>query len=69
MPQQAVWSGLLEGPSQLVGVFIEARQNFIFYSLHNKEAKKLKTIGAYTESTDLTFKAFKKSIHLVTQSL
>jgi hypothetical protein len=29
----------------------------------------LKTIGAYTESTDLIFKALKKIIHLVTLSL
>jgi hypothetical protein len=41
----------------------------IFYFLHNKAAKKLKTIGAYTESTDLIFKTFKKIIHLVTQSI
>ncbi len=31
--------------------------------------KNLKTNGAYTESTDLIFKAFKKVIHLVTFSL
>jgi hypothetical protein len=69
MPQQAVWRGLLEGFFHLVSVFIEASQNFIFNFLHNKAAKKLKTIGAYKESTDLIFKTFKKIIHLVTQSL
>jgi hypothetical protein len=31
--------------------------------------KNLKTISAYTESTDLIFKAFNKIIHLVTLSL
>jgi hypothetical protein len=36
---------------------------------HNKAVKYLKAIGAYTESTDLIFKTFKKIIHLVTQSL
>jgi hypothetical protein len=34
-----------------------------------KMHKNLKTIGAYTESTDLICKAFKKIIHLVTLSL
>jgi hypothetical protein len=34
-----------------------------------KMQKKLKTISAYTESTDLIFKAFKQIIHLVTLSL
>jgi hypothetical protein len=34
-----------------------------------EDAKKFKTIGAYTESTDLIFKAFIKMIHLVTLSL
>jgi hypothetical protein len=38
---------------------------------HNKAAKKLKTNGAYTESTgtDLIFKTLKKIIHLVAQFL
>ena len=40
--------------------FKEATQDFIFHFLHNKAAKKLKTIGAYTESTDFIFKTFKK---------
>jgi hypothetical protein len=31
--------------------------------------KNLKTIGTYTKSTDLIFKAFQKIIHLVTLSL
>ncbi len=33
------------------------------------QQKNLTTIGAYTESTDLIFKTFKKIIHPVTQSL
>jgi hypothetical protein len=45
----------MEGFSQLASVFIEACQNLIFQYLHNKTAKTLKTIGAYTESTDLIF--------------
>ncbi len=40
LPQQAIFRGLLEGFLQLVSVFIEASQNFIFYILHNKAAKK-----------------------------
>jgi hypothetical protein len=60
---------LLKGFSQKISVFIEASQNFIFYFLHNKEAKNLKTIGAYIESTDLISKNVKKIIHYVTQSL
>jgi hypothetical protein len=68
--QQAIWKGILEGFLQLVSVFIEASQNFIFYFLHNKAAKNLKTIiGAHTESTDFIFKTLQKTIHLVTQSL
>jgi hypothetical protein len=63
MPQQAIWRGLLEGFLQLVSVFIEASQNFIFYFLDNKLAKKFK------HYKDLIFKTFKKIIHLVTQSL
>ncbi len=60
---------VLEGLSQLVSVFMKASQYFIFNVLHNKAVKKFKTIGAYTESTDLIFKkTFKKTIHLVTQS-
>jgi hypothetical protein len=49
--------------------FKEATQDFIFHFLRNKAAKKLKTIGVYTESTDFIFKTFKKIIHLVTLSL
>ncbi len=63
MPQQAVWRELLEEFSQLVS---EASQNFIFYFLHNKEAKKLQTNDAYTESTDLIL--IEKNICLVTLS-
>ncbi len=59
--QQAYWRGFLEGSSKLVSVFIEANKNFNVDFLHNKIPKKnLKTIGAYTESTDLTFRTFKK---------
>jgi hypothetical protein len=32
---------------------MKASQNFIFYFLHNKAAKKFKTIIAYKESTYL----------------
>jgi hypothetical protein len=39
MPQQAILSGLLEGFSQVVSVFMEASQNFIFDFLHNKAAR------------------------------
>ncbi len=53
MPQQAFWRELLEGFSQLVNIFIKVRQNFIFYFLNNKAAKKFKSIGTYTENTDL----------------
>ncbi len=68
MTQQAVWRELLERFLQFVGVVIEASQIFIFCFLHNKQHKDFKTIGAYTESTDLIFKTFNKIIHLVTQS-
>ena len=43
-------------------VFIEASRNLKVLEV----AKNFKTIGAYTESTDLIFKAFKQIIHLVT---
>jgi hypothetical protein len=36
---------LPKGSSQLLSVFIEASQNFVYYFLHNKAAKKFKTIG------------------------
>jgi hypothetical protein len=32
----------------------------------SRDAKNIKTIGAYTESTDLIFKAFPKIIHFAT---
>jgi hypothetical protein len=63
--EESYWKDFL----QLLSVFIEASQNFIFYFLHNKAAKKLKTIAAHTESTYLIFKTFKIIIHLGTQSL
>jgi hypothetical protein len=53
MSQQAFWRELLEGFSQFVNIFIKARQNFIFYFLNNTAAKKFKSIGTYTENTDL----------------
>jgi|688.fasta_scaffold1033742_2 hypothetical protein len=55
MPQQAILRGLLEGISQLVSVFIAARQNLSFHFSITRQQKNLKTIGPYTESTDLIF--------------
>jgi hypothetical protein len=43
------------------------KKNHIFSITRHQ--KNLKTIGAYTESTYLTFRTFKKSIRLMTQSL
>ena len=54
---------------ELVVVFFEASRNFISIYLNNKDGKKFKTIGAYTESTDFIFKTFKKIIHFMTLSL
>ncbi len=51
---------LFEEGLKLVSVFKEVSQNFIFHFLHNKAAKNLKTIGAYTESNDIILKTFKK---------
>jgi hypothetical protein len=49
---------------------IEASQNFLHYkAAKNLKTKNLKTIGAYTESSDLIFETFKKIIYLVTQFL
>jgi hypothetical protein len=42
--------------SQLVGVVIEASQNFIFYFSITRQKNNFKNIGAYTEGTDLIFK-------------
>jgi hypothetical protein len=55
---------------ELVRIFKEASRNLkvpTFQDIEN--AKNLKTIDAYTESTDLILKAFKQIIHLVTLSL
>jgi hypothetical protein len=49
--------------------FLRSKPKLHLYFLHNKAAKKFKTIGAYTQSTDLIFKTFKKIIHLMTQTL
>jgi hypothetical protein len=69
MLQQAILRGLLEGFSQLVSVFTDASQNFVYYFLNNNIAKLFKAIiSAYTESTYF-FKDLQKIIHLVTQSL
>ncbi len=55
--------------TELVRVFKEASRNLKNTCRDIEDAKNLKTIGAYTESTDLIFKAFKQIIHLVTLSL
>jgi hypothetical protein len=55
---------LLVKSPELVTVFIEASRTLKSILLNNKDAKKLKTIGAYTETTD-----FKKIIHFMTLSL
>jgi hypothetical protein len=51
---------------ELVRIFKEATRTLkvVFKTL--KMQKNLKIIRAYTENTDLLFKAFKKIIHLVT---
>jgi hypothetical protein len=55
---------------ELVRVFKEASRNLKNTFRDIEDAKNLKkNIGAYTESTDLIFKASKKIIHLVTLSL
>jgi hypothetical protein len=48
---------------ELVSVFMKARRNLKNTFRDIEEAKNLKTIGAYTKSTDLIF------IHLVTLPL
>jgi hypothetical protein len=54
---------------ELVSVFIEASRTLKSIVLkNNKDAKNLKTICVFTESTVLTFKAFKKMSHFVTLS-
>ncbi len=54
---------------EFVSVFIEASRTLKSIFLINKDAKKLKTIGADTQSTDLMFKIFKNIINFVTLSL
>jgi hypothetical protein len=53
----------------IVRVFKEASRNLKSTRRDTEDEKNLKTIGAYTESTDLIFKTFKKIIHLVALSL
>jgi hypothetical protein len=60
LPQQALCEGLQENFSQLLSVCTEASKKVISF-LHNKAAKNLKNMGAYTESTDLIFKTLKKT--------
>jgi hypothetical protein len=43
---------------------IVASQNLIFYFPHNKTAQNCKTIGAYTESTDLIFLRHSKKLFI-----
>ncbi len=52
-----------------VSVFIEASKDLKSTFQDIEDAKKFKTIGAYTESTDFNFQDFKKIIHLVTLSI
>ncbi len=40
--------------------FQRSKKNFNNYFFHNKTPKNLKTVGAFTECTDLTFRTFKK---------
>jgi hypothetical protein len=47
---------LLEGFSQLVSVFIKASQTFSSILSITRQKQFLKSIGAYTEKTDLIFK-------------
>jgi hypothetical protein len=55
---------------ELLSVFIEASTNSKSTFRDVEDVKKLKTIGAYTESsTGFIFKAFKQIIHLVTLPL
>ncbi len=53
---------------ELVSIFIEASRTLKITFLNNKDAKNFKTVSAYTDSTDLIFKTFKKFIHFVTLS-
>jgi hypothetical protein len=55
--------------SLFVSVFIESIRNLKSTFRYTEDAKNIKAIGAFTESTDLIFKAFKTIIHLVTLSL
>ncbi len=45
---------LSEEPLEIVSVFQESSRNLLFIFLFNKAGKELKTICAYTASTDLT---------------
>jgi hypothetical protein len=46
--------------AELVSVYLEASLNLKCFFLNNSDAKKFKTISAYTVGTDLIFKTFKK---------
>jgi hypothetical protein len=67
-----VGGGILMRPpvrySELVSVFIEESTSKVRLDTL-KMQKNLKTIGAYTESTDFIYKAYKRIVHLVTLSL
>jgi hypothetical protein len=60
------WRGGLNSDAASCKIFIiskcfhRSKQELISTFRYIEDAKKLKTIGAYTESTDLIFKAFKK---------
>ncbi len=60
MLQQALWRGLLKGFSQLLSVFIEASQNFVFNFLHNKAVNKFTNYQRIYKKNSFDFKTFKK---------
>jgi hypothetical protein len=69
------WGGGLNSDAASCKIFIiskcfhRSKQELKKYFSIHLRCKKLKTIGAYTESSDLILKALKKMIHLVTLSL
>jgi hypothetical protein len=78
LPPVLLWVGVGEGILmwltvkylELVRIFKEASRNYKSTFQDIEDAKKfLNAIGAYTESIDFIFKAFKKIIHLMTLSL
>jgi hypothetical protein len=63
-------SGKISIISISISILIETSRNLKSSFQDIKDTKKIKkTIGAYTEHTDLIFKDFQKIIHLVTLSL